>query len=777
MADKTATNAVGEPTTEVGKYIEVIEAYETQFAKWMERCKKINKIYGEQRAQNANSARRYAMLWANISTLQPTVYARVPKPVVVRRFKDKDKVARAGGELIERADSYMIEKGCFDAVMKKARDDLLLFSRGTAWNRYEAKFEPQVDDQGQQLLDEAGKPMEKITDEKVSTDFVLWYDFGHSLARIWEEVWLVWRIVYLDREELIKRFGKEVGTKIPLDQGPKNKNSSSSNKIDAKTKATIYECWDKRNECTVWVSKGHTDLCDKKAPLVDLENFFPCSKPMYGTLLSDSLEPIPDYVYYQDQAEEINAITNKIDKLCDSLKLVGFYPAGTEGTAAIIKAMKADSSDMLVPIAGWNAWAEKGGAAQIQWVPIDVVIKVLEGCYNARDRLIQDIFQIMGISDIQRGQTDPNETAQAQNLKSQYGSLRTQERQKMVQEFARDNIRIISEIMAEKFQPETLLMMTGMKFPTAADVQAAMEQQKQAAMAAQQQQLMAQQAPAQQAPAPGGQPPMPPGGPSAGSPPNMMPPQPGLPVMGGNGGPAGPMPGEEGSDDEPLGPDTVTMEKVFEFLRNDKLRGYRIDIETDSTIIADEQADKAAWNEMLTAVSTFMTSAMPIGGQIPEFVPVLGEILQATFRKYNAGKSLEDAVETAVNALISKTKKMMAMPPQPPPEQIVAETKAKAIDQKGQIDLKLGDQKLQQGQLDLISKQQDMVHTQHNHQTAQQDHLAAQEAANLAQFDQHIASLDKHHAHQTKIDQSNEVHQTKLDQSAESHKHKLTEKK
>ncbi len=43
--------------------------------------------------------------------------------------------------------------------------------------------------------------------ECVPIDYVHWSDFGHSLARTWEEVKGVWPKVYMAREELEERFG------------------------------------------------------------------------------------------------------------------------------------------------------------------------------------------------------------------------------------------------------------------------------------------------------------------------------------------------------------------------------------------------------------------------------------------------------------------------------------------------------------------------------------------------------------------------------------------
>jgi hypothetical protein len=80
----------------------------------------------------------------------------------------------------------------------------------------------------------------------------------------------------------------------------------------------------------------------------------------------------------------------------------------------------------------------------------------LQACFEARKQLISDVYQITGISDIVRGDTDPHETKGAQQLKSQWGSIRLRDRQKEIARFARDLARIMGEVIADKFQPDTL---------------------------------------------------------------------------------------------------------------------------------------------------------------------------------------------------------------------------------------------------------------------------------------------------------------------------------
>ena len=116
----------------------------------------------------------------------------------------------------------------------------------------------------------------------------------------------------------------------------------------------------------------------------------------------------------------------------------------------------------LIPVENWAAFSEKGGApGAISWVPIKDVAMALREAYLARDQIKQVIYEITGISDIIRGATDARETAKAQQIKSQFGSLRLQDRQKDIAEFATAILRIKAQMMMDLYSPQTLLAMSG----------------------------------------------------------------------------------------------------------------------------------------------------------------------------------------------------------------------------------------------------------------------------------------------------------------------------
>jgi hypothetical protein len=610
----------GTPASEASFWIAELEQSERAQEKWLERARKITKRY---RAEQAVRSRRYALLYSNIQTIQPAIYARPPQPVVSRRFKDSDPVGRLASEVLERALTYSVDKQDFNSALKACTQDYVLIARGQAWERYVPTFgaeeTPQIsvkptdgggyeDSDGktyeaaEQGEDGAhtvlGDPFRPVVYEESITDYVNWQDFGHSVARTWDEVWFVWRAAYLDRKALKDRFGEELGGKIPLDYGARNDDRL---KDELTCKAKVYEVWDKRSKKARWISKSFKDSpLDVRDDPLKLDGFFPCPKPLLGTTANDNLQPTPDFVYYQDQAEEIDELTQRIAELQDVLKVKGFYAADEKvNLENLIRA----KNTTMIPIPSWQGIKENNGLrGLVEWFPIDQVASALKACIELRKQLIDDVYQITGVADILRGASDPNETATAQGLKAQWGSVRVRDRQKEVARFSRDILRIKAEVIAETFSIDTLKAMTGLQIPT--------NEEKAAGQA--QVQAMQQQAAMQAQP---------------GAPPAPPPPIP---------------PEVERILSSP------TWEDVTALLKDNALRQFRIEVETDSTIEPNETEEKAQTIELMTALGSFMAQWGPVVQTKPEMAPVVAELLKFALRRFRVGRELEDVVEQAM---------------------------------------------------------------------------------------------------------------------------------
>ena len=441
------------------KWLNTIGAYDTEFKKWEARSNKIVKRYrDDNRISSTNDSVRFNILWSNIQALTPAVYSKLPTADVRRRFGDNDQVGRVASQLLERAIDFEIEHyPDFRSMMTNVVRDRFLGGRGTAWVRYEPHIKQQsVPDDGLQITEDADdeEVPEEIEYECAPSDYVHWKDFGHSIARTWEEVTCVWRWVYMTKESLAERFGEKEAKKIPLDCGAKTLNSYNQTSKEY-NRAKICELWDKESGKVYWFSKNSRNIIDERDDPLGLEGFFPCSIPLYSTLTSDSLIPIPDYVLYQDQATELDIIADRIDGLIKALRVRGVYDASQP---ALQRLLTEGDNNTLIPVDKWMAFSEKGGLqGSIQLLPLEVIAQTLINLYEAHKNVTGQIYEITGISDIIRGQTSASETATAQQIKGQYAGLRLRSLQEEVALFASSIIKLKAQIMCKHFQPETIL--------------------------------------------------------------------------------------------------------------------------------------------------------------------------------------------------------------------------------------------------------------------------------------------------------------------------------
>lgn len=448
------------------KWLEAISERREDAAEksWTQRSKKIIKRYRDDRSDR-EAGSKFNILWSNIETILPATYARTPKASVSRRNKDGDPISRTASQILERALQYEIDEyPDFDETMRLAVLDRLLPGRGTAWVRFETyEISRPEEDTVPQNTAEIGQFAAEQTPatpdilERACVDYVYWEDFAHSDGRTWSDVSWVARRVYLTRKEGVARFDKGF-MNVPLRKWSSGVDDEDKSSNAENGRAEVWEVWDKETKAVYWVAKGHSELLDAKLDPYGLEGFFPCPKPLYATQTSDQLTPIPDYVLYQDQAIELDKVTTRITGLVEALRLVGAYDGSQPSLARILES----EDNTLVPVENWGALSERGGVSgAISFVPVKEVAMALREAYTAREQTKQVIYEITGLSDIIRGATKASETATAQNIKRQFGSLRLETRQHQIAVFATELIKIKAEMMMDLYSPETLVAMSG----------------------------------------------------------------------------------------------------------------------------------------------------------------------------------------------------------------------------------------------------------------------------------------------------------------------------
>ena len=445
-----------------------IEAAIKIFDKWEKRGQKVVKRYRDERDAIEMPRMKFNILWSNIQVLYPALYGRQAKPEVSRRYMDQDPVGRLASTMLERVMEYETTQfGDFDAAMSGAVQDRLLPGRGTAWIRYEPvivnetpEVEGEMERDESQVYNTIEDPTERIDAAHSPIDYVYWADFLHSPARTWDEVWWVARAVYMTKEEGIERFG-DVFKNVSLTSS--NTDMDGKNPMTAKMtydkKAMVYEIWNKRTAKVCWIAKGYPQALDERDDPLELEEFFPCPKPLMATTTTGTMIPVPDYCEYEDQAQELDNLTQRIYLLTKACKAVGVFNAEFKELARMFSE---GVDNKLFPVTAWAAMSEKGGLkGAIDMMDTSQIIITLRELYAAREQVKQSIYEIMGISDILRGSSKAQETLGAQQLKANFGSLRLKSSQGDVAKFATDIFKLKAQVICKFYPPELIVKMSG----------------------------------------------------------------------------------------------------------------------------------------------------------------------------------------------------------------------------------------------------------------------------------------------------------------------------
>jgi hypothetical protein len=523
-------------------------------------------IFEAEESAAAEGIHSFNILYANTETLSPAVYNNTPRPVVKRKIGKQNPVAMAAAEVLQKVlecqvDSADREVATFDDLMKDTVAEALVPGRGLCRFDYDADITETTQVEGQSPVPA------QVSSETITGNSVPWNRVRFGYAKQWHLVpWVAFEH-FMTKAELEKTFGEEKAAKIKLTHSKsedREDNDKTPANADGVKFAHVWEIWDKGSKKVIFLSEGFDTFIQEDDDPLQLNGFFPIPRPLVFLRRIKSLVPKTLYKMYEQQAIELDDVSTRIIKLTRALKVRGFYDGTLAGLDELLK--KPDNTLMAAEAV---AALQQGQSLEksIWLMPLEKLIAVLQQLYVNRQQIQSVIHQITGIADIMRGDSAASETLGAQKMKESWGTMRLKRMQKEVQRFTKETFRIQAEIAANHFQIETLAAMTGLKLPRQAE-------KEQAQMAVQQFQMQQQQMPQQP-----GQPPTPP-------PPQIAQAQQLL--------------------------SKPSWEEVVQFLRDDKIRNYVIDIETNSTVDIEATEDKQELAEFMNAISQLMNGALPM---------------------------------------------------------------------------------------------------------------------------------------------------------------------
>lgn len=426
---------------EVKKWINRIISAERKWTDYHELIKEIRDYYKNERRKNKQN-----IFWSSVETLKPFIYFKPPAPYIERKSKTNNPVEDMACKILENALVHNLECQDFDGVIKYARNDYILNGLGLTYEKYVPEFkkvvQPVITPDGVAIMQEA----DVLTDAKVITTYIdpqkIIADCNH--VAVWEDCEWVAQIIDMTKREAIEQFGEEIAAQIVDGIG-------TDEELNSATK--VYRIWDKKGERIIYLS---TEVKDRflrvDEDVLKINGFFPFPKPVFATLANDGLIPVPDYSEIKCQLDELDGVNNRMRLTMQALKVSGAYDGSFPELANLL-----DKDVTLIQVSDFEKVREKGGIdGFVGFMPIGQYIEALQALAERRAQLVQAIYEITGVSDIMRGNSDPSETATAVTKKTNFGTLRNQDRQNDFQRYLTDVLKIKAEILCEMLTPELL---------------------------------------------------------------------------------------------------------------------------------------------------------------------------------------------------------------------------------------------------------------------------------------------------------------------------------
>jgi hypothetical protein len=620
------------PVGEVRRWATEIQLAESQFRKWRDQSAKNWDRY-RARDKRKNS---YNCLYANTSILFPVIYNTLPKPDIRKRWDNNQEIGKCVANVLSRAVEFNLDTTNFDRQIRMDVLDMLICARGISRVRYIPNLVQvgDIEQTGEEVNEVEqsheglqGESFEELEWESAPIEHVQWDEYLHGPGKTWDAIpWFAFKH-NLTRKELVDRFG-EIGNQVPLDAGPSaddQKKYQDDQTFELFQTACVWEIWDKDERQIKWVN-----LQMRGGPLKSeddpygFDNFFPVPEPLIAIVDSDVQSPPSLFEQYQEQADELDRISGRINRIVNAIKARGLYDPSL-GTQ-VSELFRGEDNDLIPASESIRQIAENGGIDKFIWfAPLEMLMGVVQGLYAAREQCKMVIYELTGISDIMRGSTDAAETLGAQNLKVAFGKGRVSDMQRNVQRYIRDLIRMQSHVIGRKFEISTLQTMTQEEYPTEAEYMAqiapmVMQYQQASAMAA----MSGQPAPK----------------------PPQIPPKP------------------------------TTWEDIDKVLKSDEMRTFRVDIETDSTIAATQQEDLEQMTMAMGAVTQVIEKLWPMVQQGALPLEAAKELVLVVCRKFKFGSTLEDVFD-----------QIQQPPPPPDPNAGKAQAEMQKAQMNAQVDI------------------------------------------------------------------------------------------
>lgn len=467
-------------------------------------------LYGGADLYRRRQWTKFPLWWSCWKIRQPIVFARMPVPML-KDTQGDDPFGRTACVVGERFIKSILKT--FDAFTEFASgiDDFLVTNFG--WGRWFYKTELCVEDEKIRLQivkpppmegmepQEAPQPIlvnpatgEQVTDESqvleddmgpyilsgqkvdVESESVYFESQLYSAlyiendTRKWNEVTRCAMEYNYSYRDFKKKFGEKALEKISLVDIEQHKTGKP---------IIVFEYWDEMLKECRWLAENSDDFFQPEggspttyglkeiegaqedydnSDLYGLSSFYPCTEPLIFNNTPRNFWPTPEFFQVADIIEHINSVFSRAVLLTKAIRIRFLFDSSVPQLKELI-GETGEGGGIGIPNLEKALIAGKGSLAMlVQYMPIDDLLSGLNNMYNAFNQGLDTFYQITGMSDLIRGQTNPDsdKTYGERQMEGKFALNRIEPYQRKAQEWVKNNLQIGMEMGLKMFSESTV---------------------------------------------------------------------------------------------------------------------------------------------------------------------------------------------------------------------------------------------------------------------------------------------------------------------------------
>ena len=484
----------------------------------IEKRNKKGRLYGGNDLDRQRRWTRFPLWWSCLKIRQPITFARLPLPVL-KDTQGDDPIGRTACVVGERLIRGVLKT--FDAFpeFSCSNDDFLVTNFG--WGRWFYKRDENLEEEkirvqavqppepppmmgpdGQPMPSEPLPPIYvtpsgEIIPEPLFDEFGPYILTGQKIlvdneeiffesglysnlyvdpdARKWSQVTrLAFEYQYSYRQ-FIEKFGKTALDKLALGDIEQHRTGKP---------IIVFEYHDKFVKECRWFAENSEDFFQPtsmstadidaqgleevkerqeaaaydNSDLFGLAGFFPCTEPLVINASTKEFWPTPEYFQVSDITDDIHSIVGRMILLTKAIRVRFFF----DSSIAQLKSLIGETGEggaIGIPNLEQSLMAGKGSLANlVAYFPVGEMIKGLTQMYLAFQQRMDMFYQITGISDLIRGQTNPDsdKTYGERQLEGKFALNRIEPFQRKLQEWIKNNYQLGMEMALKLFSDESL---------------------------------------------------------------------------------------------------------------------------------------------------------------------------------------------------------------------------------------------------------------------------------------------------------------------------------